>query len=347
MRPLRAGLCTLLAVSMTTIAVPAPVHASTVAAPVELEGQSAVLGLEGENVEVASRLTEALRAALRARGIGSGQDVGLAELRLTMGCEGDAPTCLAEGGKTLGLDHLIYGHVRSQGGSYAVDVLLLEVAGARVGSRVETVLTEDEVSATNVDAVADTLASELLGEEPAPPPPPEAPPPEPSNTLVWGKHDAAGWKKGALWTSVALTAASLGTAIGTTLAIREGGPVYNELIDEANASLVDDKPSNDIDPNTDGDLCEAARAEPPGMGNEGTVTNARVTKVCNKGETLALTATVTWALTGVFAVSTAVFATLMFVRRESTTVDAMRRRGLVLGVGPTRGGLTVGGSIRF
>lgn len=341
----RAVLIAGLASTVALTSVPLTAQAANVA-PVTIEGKSAVLGLEGDDIEVAGRLTEAVRAALRTRGIGTDQDVGLAELRLTMGCEGDSPVCLAEGGKTLGLDHLIYGHVRSQGGSYAVDILLLEVTEARVTSRVDAVLTDGEVSATNVDAAAEDLAAKLLQESEPPPPPPE-PAKGDGSDLVWGKHDAATWKKAGLWTSVSLTVASLGTAIGTTLAIRNGGPIYNELIDAANASLVDDRPGNDIDPNTDGDLCEQARAEPPGPGNEGTVTNAEVTKVCNKGDNVALAATVSWSLTGAFAVSSLVFTTLMFVHREKPGVDAMVRRGLTLGVGPTRGGALVGGSIHF
>ena len=76
--------------------------------------------------------------------------------------------------------------------------------------------------------------------------------------------------------------------------------------------------------------------------------NASVTKLCDKGNALATTATASWVATGVFTVSTAVFTTLLFTRKKSETAAALQRHGVTLGGTPLPGGgAMVGGGFRF
>lgn len=347
--PLRSLVCCTVAAAMISFSV--PVSASAPA------GDSTVLGLESEDAEAAERLTAALRKAFAKRGIGGGQELPLVELKLTMGCETDAPDCLSEGGKTLGVDVMVYGHLRpAAGGGYSMDLKQLNVGTGQVEQEVTVELGAADMTDDAIDQTAANAVARMLGEDPGPDPvlgddsddePTDAGPRD-KGKLVWGKQSPTPrWKSAGLWTSVALMAASLGAAVGTTLMIRPNGPVYNELIDEAEASLEDDKDSNDVDPDMDDDLCEFARKHPVGDPDPATVTNSAVTKVCNKADALATTATVTWITTGVFAASTVLFTILTFVHRDEPGMAKLRRRGLTLGAAPTRGGVVLGGGVRF
>jgi hypothetical protein len=318
-----------------------------------------VLGLEGDD-DAAAALTAALRDQFAARGVGGGKEMSALELKLTMGCEDPpAPGCMAEGGKTLGVDQMVYGKLKKSGAGYTVELTLLDVASGTVAQSLNAPLSADAVASGAVEQTAKDLVDQMLGAEPEPEPEPEpdvvAPPPtvvepEPADDrggLVWGRHDAAKWKKIGLYTSAGLTLASLGAAIATSLMIRQNGPVYNDLIDAANASLDDGKSGNDINPNTDQDLCDLARTEPPG--EMGTVTNGEVATVCRRGDTMATIATATWIGTGVFAASTIAFTTLLFVHRDkSGNMAKLRRRGASVGVAPMgRSGAMLSGGWRF
>ncbi|MEZ4384473.1 MAG: hypothetical protein R3A79_24305 [Nannocystaceae bacterium] len=321
-----------------------------------------VLGLEGDDDAAASALTAALRNQFAARGVGGGKEMSALELKLTMGCDDPpAPGCMAEGGKTLGVDQMVYGKLKKSGAAYTVELTLLDVASGSVAKSLSAPLSADAVASGAVDQTAKDLVDQMLGAEPEPEPEPEVTPdntlpppvaaePEPADDrggLVWGRHDAAKWKKIGLYTSAGLMVASLGAAVATSLMVRQNGPVYNDLIDAANASLDDDKSGNDINPYTDQDLCDLARTEPPG--EMGTVTNAEVANVCRRGDTMATIATATWIGTGVFAVSTIAFTTLLFVHRDkSGNMAKLRRRGASMGVAPMgRGGAMLSGGWRF
>ncbi|MCA9711915.1 MAG: hypothetical protein KDK70_39120, partial [Myxococcales bacterium] len=87
-----AGLAQAAASGQTTAfaaaAASAQAAASGLAAPAEADARApaAVLGLDAEEVTVGARLTRALRTAFAARGLGGGQEAGLPELRLALGC---------------------------------------------------------------------------------------------------------------------------------------------------------------------------------------------------------------------------------------------------------------------
>jgi hypothetical protein len=322
-------------------------------------GGGSVLGLEGDD-EAAASLTAALRREFTARGVGGGKEMSAVELKLTMGCEEPPPPgCMAEGGRTLGVSQMVYGSVVKAGDGYTVDLTLLDVDGGAVTETLKTPLSADAFGEGVIDQTAKDLVDQMLGAEPEPEPEPETPTPMPGpvvdepaddggSSLVWGRHDAARWKKIGLATSGALTVVSIGAAVATSLMIRRNGPVYNDLIDAANASLDDDTPGNDVNPNTMQDLCDVARTSPPG--EMGTVTNKPVAEVCRRGDTLATVATASWIGAGVFAASTIAFTTLLFVHKEKKdgATAKLRAHGAAVGVSPmSHGGAMVGGRWSF
>ena len=311
-----------------------------------------VLTLEGPE-DLAGPLTGAMHKALTERGLGKPDqdDLPLVELRMTMGCEGNVPTCLAEGGKTLGAGSLAYGSVVVQGDRAKVSVVLLDVASAQVVSEVEETVPVSEIR-SDAGAVGERLVARLLGEAP---PAPVAEPVEATGAqdgaagrdrgrLVWGRYEPVPtWKWAFLGTSAALFVGSLATAAAATAIRAPNGPLRDDILEAAKQSLEDDKASNDIDPNMGGDLCEAARATPPGEPDPNKVTNAKITELCNRGDALAKVATATWITTGIFAATTIAATTLLFVRK----VPGSGERALRFGGAVGRDGGFVTASFRF
>ncbi len=313
-------------------------------------GKASVLTLEGDDTARATALSKALEAEFSARGVGGGREMSLAELKLTMGCdEPPSLACLASGGKTLALDSMIYGSLtKTKTGSFALKLSVMEVGSSTVSQSVNTELSADAVSDANVRTTAKDIVTQVMGPEAkavvetTPDPVVEAPKEEKSK-LVWGRHDAAKWKKAGLAASAALTVVSLGVAIGTYMVIRPGGKLKKDLVAEANRSPMDDNPGNDINPYTKNDLCAEARTPVSGG-----VKNGEMTKICNKADGLATAATAGFIATGIFAASTVVFTTLLFVHRDKPGVAKLQKHGLTLGAMPLRGGgAIVGGVVRF
>lgn len=313
-------------------------------------GKASVLTLEGDDTARATALSKALAAEFAARGVGGGREMSLAELKLTMGCdEPPSLACLSSGGKTLGLDSMIYGSLaKTKTGAFALKLSVMEVGSSTVSQSVNTELSADAVSDANVRTTAKDIVTQVLGPEakavaePDSEPVVEAPRDEKSK-LVWGRHDAAKWKKAGLAASAALTVVSLGVAIGTYMVIRPGGKLKKDLVDAANRSPMDDNPGNDINPYSKNDLCAEARSQVSGG-----VKNGEMVKICNKADGLATAATAGFIATGIFAASTVVFTTLLFVHRDKPGVAKMQKHGLTLGAMPLRGGgAIVGGVVRF
>ncbi len=314
-------------------------------------GKASVLALEGDDPGKSQALSKALQSEFAARGVGGGRDMSLAELKLTMGCdEPPSAACLGSGGKTLGVERMVYGSLtRTKSGGYALNLNLMDVSSATVQQSVNAELGADALSPAQVQATAKDLVTQVLGPEQAPEPE-AAPPPvveegpkEQPRKWVWGKYDAPKWKKAGLAASAVLTVASLGVAIGTYMMIRPGGKLKKDLVAAANASFDDNKTSNDISPYSDKDLCVEARSQVAGG-----VKNGEMTKICNKADGLATAATAGFIATGIFAASTIVFTTLLFVHKNKPGVARLQKHGLSLGAMPLRsGGAMVGGVVRF
>lgn len=363
------------------LALPVPARAANLDHAAVAMGAPTVLGIEKSSdadEQAAFDLTEALRTEMGKRDKGGGADLSLLELRLTMGCDGNDPTCLAEGGKTIDADELIYGSVVSDGDNYQVSVERLDVGAAKVvGQTARPVPKSRFADADELRGLAKELVDEVYGlaeppPAPTPPTPPglqdepadetpaEGPAEEPtedaadveasSSDLIWGRDpNPPTWKWVGLGVSAGLAAASLGTAIGTTIAVSPNGSVRRDLNDAADESLQDSSPSNDVDRRAVDDVCKAAREEINPVAEPGAVRNASITEICNRGDALATSATVTWITSGVFLASTAVFTTLLFVRKkDSATARKMIEHGVSVGGAPTPdGGLLVGGRMRF
>lgn len=329
-----------------------------------LADKTTFLGLTGEGEQVAS-LSDAIRWDLNQRGLDDGNTMTLAELQLTLGCGDDDLKCFAQGGQTLGSSSLVFGDVRKVGNNYLIRLQALDVATAELTNSIEKTVPFTELGEAQLSATAAALVDELFKVGPAPEETPdetpdETPPggetgpqldddePRGDGKLVWGPYSPRpAWKYAGVGLSGALLLGGLGTAIGATIMIGENGPLRKDLLAEAEASLQDDKMSNDIDPNSNEDLCDLARTPPdPSKPNE--VTNARVTEVCIKFDNTSTLATVGWIATGVFAASTILFTTLLFVHKDKKTAAKLNKHKVRFGGAPMRdGGMMFGGSFRF
>lgn len=333
-----------------------------------LGDKTTFLGLEGEGEQVTS-LSDAIRWDLNQRGLDDGNTMTLAELQLTLGCGDDDLACFAQGGQTLGSTSLVFGDVRKVGNNYVITLNSLDVATGKLSNTVEKTVPFTDLGEAQLGATAAGLVDALYKLTPTPEelPPEEQPQggdgdpddgPGPDVTdpedepgdgkLVWGPYSPRpGWKWAGVGVSSVLLLGGLGMAIGATVAIGENGPLRKDLLDEAAASLTDDKNSNDIDPNSNEDLCELARTPPdPSKPNE--VTNARVTEVCIKFDNTSTIATAGWIATGVFAATTVLFTTLLFVHKRNKTVATLRDHKVGFGGAPRPdGGFMLGTSFKF
>ncbi len=341
------------------LAVPSLAHGRAAVAPTAAPagepaaaGHTVVLTLEGPE-EIAGPLTGALYEEFVRRKVADPQqeEMSLVELRMTMGCEGNDATCLAQGGEALGAASLVYGAVKSSGtGGYDVSLTRLDVTSRERTASLHKEIPASELEGDPLLATAAALAAELLGEAPPRPAaaggeaaadPPAGDQPKPSGKLVWGPYKPVPtWKYAVLGTSAALLAGSVVTAAVTSAMIAPNGPVRDDLLQAARDSLDDANPNNDVDPNMSGDLCDFARTEP--TGEPGKVTNAAVTKVCNRADTLAKVATATWITTGIFAATTVASTVLLFVHRKAPSEHAFR-----LGAAASREGAYLSASMRF
>jgi len=348
-KPMRRMSSSLLVVA-TSVALLTGAVAPAHAAPA---GKASVLTLEGDDVQRTNALSKALQSEFAARGVGGGRDMSLAELKLTMGCdEPPSVACLSGGGKTLGVDRMIYGTLtKTRGGAYALNLSLMEVATSSVQKIVNAELSAGALTEGAVQATAADLVLQMLGPvETAPevtPTPVDEPKSEvqPANSgkLVWGRYDAPMWKKAALGASAGLLVVSLAVGIGTYIQIRPGGKLYKDLVAQGEASLTDKSTTNNVNPNMSGDMCAAARKSIAGG-----VVNDDMSKICNKADGLASAATGAFVATGVFAAATVAFAALLFVHKNKPGVARLQRHGVTMGMAPMRGGgAMLGGSLRF
>lgn len=335
---------------------------------------ASVLGLDGKDGTANNNLTNALRKAFANRGLSGGEEISLEEMRLTMGCANDEVTCLAEGGKTLGVRRLVFGYLRPGGGSYQLDIQILDVETGQLEAQASVAVTKAELSADQIDAKATAIVNELMPPEradsdlpPRPDPLPETgpaeeepvdePPPPKEGKLWFGlEKPTPGWKWGAFGTSLGLTVLAAGATAGLGVWLTSDNLGFRKrLLDAANASLVDDNPTNDIDPTLPEaiNLCDRALARPTDengnpLGMPGQVTNSAVAKVCNDGKQVRTGQIITGVGTAVFGVATLVFTGVLLIHKRKPAADAMLRHGVRMGVAPTpEGGLTVAGGLRF
>jgi hypothetical protein len=319
-----------------------------------------VLGLESDDAAAGEALSKALRKAFAKRGMSGSQEMSLLELRLTMGCDGDAPKCLAEGGKAIEARRLVYGYLRKTGGSYQLKIYMLDVASATVDRDATQPLSPADLSPGKIDATAAKIVAGMMPEEsdpeatpetigelqPEPQVTPDQPPkPKPERRYAWGlDRPVPTWKKVGVGVSGGLLVVGLASAIGLTVALKVS--LRKKLLAEVDGSQTDENKNNDIS-RSEGDLCAAARKKPPLETNPNRVTNAKVTQVCNTADGVATAQMAAWIGTAVFGVATATFVTLLFVHKRKPGPSAWQRRNPTFGLAPNGGGLTFGGGMRF
>lgn len=126
------------------------------------ESSIAVLGLEPVDVPdaLAHQLTEALRQRASATaGIKVIQGKDLIEIKMVFGCDGEAPACMAQAGRSLGADKLLFGSLKKAGGknrdsSVVVALKLLDVKSGIVEKFVNETVNKREIAAGNVSGSA-------------------------------------------------------------------------------------------------------------------------------------------------------------------------------------------------
>lgn len=331
----------------------------------ELEAPASVLGLEGGDAKAAEDLTAALRRAFEKRGYSGGEEITLAELRLTMGCEGNDKACLASGGEALQVRRLVYGSLTAAGGGdYTIDLTILNVGDAAVEKNVSRKVKSSELQPDVIDATATAIVDSMFpdetddgaltgpfgetdtgtGDEPIADEPEK---PRRKSGLVWGPYKPRPrWK----WVAFGVSAGLMGlsavalavTGIPVAQSNRRKGFLYEKLEAKAAASLENDSTIDDVNPDTVLDLCSDAQGshgalevldEDDGVAQPG-VRNVEVGRECRKGQAWANVATASGIALGVFTVTTAIFTTLLFVHRESPAANAMLRHRVRLGAAP-------------
>lgn len=127
----------------------------------------AVLGLEPVEVpeSLAQQLTDALRQrAASTSGVRVVQGKDLIEVKMVFGCDGELPACMAQAGKTLGADKLLYGTIKKGAtkNTVTVGLKLLDVKTAVVEKFVNDTVQKRELAGSNVNAVAARWFGQLV-----------------------------------------------------------------------------------------------------------------------------------------------------------------------------------------
>jgi hypothetical protein len=133
----------------------------------------AVLGIEPIDVPepLAQQLTDALRQrATNTAGVHMLPGKDLIEVKMVFGCDGETPTCMAQAGRTIGADKLIYGTLKKGGTKINVIVALklLDVKTATVERFVNDTVPKRELAGNNVNASAARWFGQLLEVEAKP-----------------------------------------------------------------------------------------------------------------------------------------------------------------------------------
>jgi hypothetical protein len=137
-----------------------PAHAETDVAP------TAVLGLEG--IDVPLSLTDDISEQLRQRVTGSrdmqlvsGKD--LVEVKLVFSCADEAASCMAQAGKSLDAQKLIYGSVKKAGDDYALWLKMFDVRKAKIEFWLTETIPKKSADTASVKAAAGRWFAKLTG----------------------------------------------------------------------------------------------------------------------------------------------------------------------------------------
>ena len=127
---------------------------------------TAVLGLEAIDVpatlvdDVSNEMRQRVSASADMRLV-SGKD--LVELKLVFACADEGHACMAQAGKSLDADKLIYGSVKKAGADFAVWLKLFDVRKEKLESWLTETLPASQADAAGVRAAAGRWFSKLTG----------------------------------------------------------------------------------------------------------------------------------------------------------------------------------------
>jgi PEGA domain len=127
---------------------------------------TAVLGLEG--IDVPTSLADDIAEQLRQRVSGthdlhlvSGRD--LVEVKLVFSCADEAASCMAQAGKSLDAQKLIYGSVKKVGEDYAIWLKMFDVRKAKIEFWLTETLLKKQVNPTDIKAASIRWFAKLTG----------------------------------------------------------------------------------------------------------------------------------------------------------------------------------------
>ena len=135
-------------------------------AATEAGAPTAVLGLEalGAPAQLVDDLTEQLRQRVTSSTdlrLVPGKD--LVELKLVFACADEGHACMAQAGKSLDAEKLIYGSVKKNGNDYAVWLKLFDVRKEKVDSWLTETLPGTQSDASGIRSFAGRLFAKLTG----------------------------------------------------------------------------------------------------------------------------------------------------------------------------------------
>lgn len=120
----------------------------------------AVLDIEAEGAEaVGKQITETLRQRVSStpgQRLLPGKD--FIEIKLVFGCDGESPSCLAQAGRSLGADKLVFGILKRSGparlGAWALNLKVLDVKTQLFESQLNQTFSKREFSAAAVSNIS-------------------------------------------------------------------------------------------------------------------------------------------------------------------------------------------------
>lgn len=123
-------------------------------------------GIDATSTSVARDLTEGLRSRAKAGAgpyqLAIGSDKELIDEKLIHNCDTEAIACMAEIGKNLGANYLIYGRLEKKAAGFAVTINLLNV-DKRVMEKAKSPLTIAQKDPTTIAAAARKAYNDLTG----------------------------------------------------------------------------------------------------------------------------------------------------------------------------------------
>jgi hypothetical protein len=133
----------------------------------------AVLGIEpiGVPESMAAQLTDALKQRVSGTGglrMVPGKD--LIEIKMIFSCDAESPSCMAQAGRSLGVDKLVYGIIKKAPtkNNVSVALKLLDVKTGTVEKYVNDVVSKRELSASQVGGTATRWFGSLFEAEAKP-----------------------------------------------------------------------------------------------------------------------------------------------------------------------------------